>query len=342
MFKIFKCIFFLLSIIIIFQSCDRGKLFQQSRIAMDTITTITVVSASEEEAQRAIQAGFKEIEHIGFLLNYFSEHSEITAINKAAGKSPVKVSKETVEIIQRSLEIAEITEGAYDPTIGPVANLWDFARSKMPDPYLIQSKLSLVDYKKVHVNKENSTVFLEIRGMELDLGGIAKGYGADKAIEVIKSHGICAALVSVAGDIKCYGLKPGSRPWRIGIQNPRPTGDSVSDNMLASLPLQDQAISTSGDYQRYFIKKGIRYHHLLDPATGMPATGLISISLIAKEGVLADALCTGIFVLGIEKGIKILTSQGVEGVFVDENENVHITKRLANTLGTKKKYNIIN
>lgn len=342
MYKFVKSIFLLLSITLIFQACNREKLFQQRRIAMDTLTTITVVSVSEEEAQRAMEAGFEEIERIGFLLDYFSEQSEITAINKAAGRSQVKVSKETIEIIERALQIAEMTEGAYDPTIGPVAGLWDFSKSKVLELSALSSKLHLVDYRKVRIDEENSTVFLEDEGMELDLGGIAKGYGTDKAIEVIKSHGIRSALVSVAGDIKCYGLKPGSRPWRIAIQDPRPKGNSASDNILASLPLQDQAISTSGDYQRYFIKNGIRYHHLIDPATGMPAAGLISVSLIAKEGVLADALCTGVFVLGMEKGLKILKSQGIEGVFVDKNQDVYITKKLEETLDSDKKYNIIN
>ena len=341
MFRIVKYIFLLLSITLNLQACNREKLFQQSRFAMDTLTSITVVSVSKEEAQRAIQAGFEEIERIGVLLNYYSEKSEITAINKAAGKSPVKVSKETVEIIQRALEIAELTGGAYDPTIGPVESLWDFTRSKIPESSLIKSKLYLVDFRKVHVDKESSTVFLELEGMELDLGGIAKGYGADKAIEVIKSHGIRGALVSVAGDIKCYGLKPGSQPWRIGIQNPRAKGGSVNDNILVSLLLKEQAISTSGDYQRFFIINGTRYHHLLDPETGMPATGLISVSLIAKEGVLADALCTGVFILGMEKGLKVLKSQGVEGIFVDKYQNVYITKRLTSTLESNKEYNII-
>ena len=334
----FKHILIIALLIFTLPACQKDQLFQQSRIAMDTLATITVVSASSEEAEKAIQAGFAEIERLGMLLDYFSESSELTAINKGAGKSPVKVSKETLEVIKRAVEVAEMTEGAYDPTVGPVVSLWDFVKSKKPDHTVLETKLHLVDYRKVHIDQ--GTVYLEQEGMELDLGGIAKGYGADKAINVIKSLGVQAALVSIAGDIRGYGLKPDSTPWRIGIQNPRAKSDK--DNILASLPLKDLAISTSGDYQRYFIENGTRYHHLLVPQTGMPAKGLISVSLVAKEGVLADALSTGIFVLGMDKGLKIMKHHGVEGLFVDENQKIFVTPDMAKTLETPEKYIVIN
>jgi thiamine biosynthesis lipoprotein len=166
--------------------------------------------------------------------------------------------------------------------------------------------------------------------MLLDLGGIAKGYAVDKAIESIKRKGIKAALVSIAGDIRAFGMKPGSKPWKVGIQNPR------GEDVFVSLYLEDKAISTSGDYQRYFIKDGRRYHHILNPDTGYPASGVISVSVIAPEGYLADGLSTGVFVIGPEKGIRLLESLGVDGIIVDSNKKVFITDSLKGKINIEK------
>jgi thiamine biosynthesis lipoprotein len=333
---------FFLIIVLFFTHCSRDSLYRESRMSMDTLVSITVRSASKKEADHAIKAGFKEIEELADLLDYYSPTSEITAINKNAGKKPVKVSNQTLDVIKKSLEIARLTDGAYDPTIGPVMKLWDFVNKIKPEQSVLQENLPLVDYRKVDINVENSTVFLRNKGMELDLGGIAKGYAADRALDVITSQGIKAVLVAIAGDIKCSGLKPGEISWHVGIQSPRDDEKCVSENnILASLFLDDQAISTSGDYQRYFIENGIRYHHLLNPKTGMPSHELISVSLIAKMGVMTDALATGVFVMGIDKGIKLLTSLGIDGVFVDKDKKVFITEGLKNRLTISCDYSIV-
>ena len=169
--------------------------------------------------------------------------------------------------------------------------------------------------------------------MMLDLGGITKGYAADVAIEAIKSKGVKAALVAIAGDIKGFGLKPGSHPWKVGVQNPRPTDDKSKkeeddDDIFASLYLENKAISTSGDYQRFFIKDGKRYHHILDPRIGYSPSDVISVSVIAPEGYMADGLSTGIFILGRERGIKLLESMGLDGIIVDADRKIFLTKNL--------------
>lgn len=318
-------------------------MYKESREAMDTICIITVVSPSEREAREAIEAGFATIKKLEQLLNFFSPESEITAISRASGSSPVKVSKETLAIIKNAVEIADYTNGAFDPTIGPVIKLWGFSRQtpKPSKPSIdeIKNALRFVDYKKIKINVSASEVFLEKKGMELDLGGIVKGYAADMAIEAIKTKGIKAALVAIAGDIKGFGTKPDLKPWKVGIQSPRPA-DSKSkiegEDIFASLYLKDKAISTSGDYQRFFIKQGKRYHHILDPRVGYSASDVISVSVIAPHGFMADALSTGIFVLGREKGIKLLESMGLDGIIVDANKKIFLTKNLRGKINIEK------
>ncbi len=310
----------------------QDRLYRESRVVMDTITTITVVSPSEEEALRAIDAGFNEIERLEHLLNYFSPESEISRINRSSGIRPVKVSRETIEIIKKAIEISEATGGAFNPAIGPVIRLWGFSRQDraetIPSEEAIREALRLIDYRKIRINEEDSEVYLEVRGMELDLGGIAKGYAADRAIEVIKGMGIKAALVAVAGDIRGFGLRPNGQPWHIGIQDPRPPDDNP-DSVFATLYLRDMAISTSGDYQRFFIKDGKRYHHIIDPKTGYPSeSSIISASVIADRGFMTDGLSTAMFIFPPERAITLLESLGVDGVIVDINKRVYLTEGL--------------
>ncbi len=321
----------------------KDSIYRESRILMDTFCTITVISPSREKAREAVEAGFNRIKKIEHLLNYFSPESEITAVNRAAGNAPVQVSEETLDIIRKAVEIADSTNGAFDPTIGPLMKIWGFTSGTpapdVPAENKIRDALRLVDYKKIKINISTSEIFLGEKNMEIDLGGIAKGYAADRAIETIQGRGIQAALVTIAGDIKGFGLKPNLQPWKVGIQHPRPaenTSIKEGEDIFASIFLEDKAISTSGDYQRFFIKTGKRYHHILNPKTGYPADGSISVSVIAPQGFMADALSTGIFILGPEKGIELLESIGLSGILVDSNRNVFITKDLERKIDIEK------
>lgn len=334
-------------------------MFRESRLAMDTICTITVVSSSERQAKEAINAGFAEIKRLEDLLNFFSEQSEVTAINKSSGDKPVKVSEETEDIVEKAIKISEYTNGAFDPTIGPLMRPWGFSGLRdatqktpgIPQTEKIKKILPLIDYKKIKVNNITSEIFLEKKGMELDLGGIVKGYTADRVVRVIKAKGIKSALVSIAGDIKGFGLKPDAEPWKVGIQNPRPEDNPPEspntplwkrgvrgdfEDIFASLLLKDKAISTSGDYQRFFIKDGRRYHHILNPKTGFPADRVVSASVIAPDGYMADGISTGIFVLGPEKGIKLLKSLGLSGIIVDTNKKIFLTEDLKGKINIER------
>ncbi len=318
------CLLFILS------SCTpaQEKLYKETRTSMYTIVSITVSSDSEEKAKTAIDRAFNELDRLARLLNFYSEDSEVSMINRNAGDKPVKVSPETLEIIDKALYVSENTEGAFDITVGPVVRLWDFQNKVLPNEKLIKEKLKLVGYKNVIVDKEKSKVFLKTKGMQIDLGGIIKGYAADKAVEVLRKNRIKSGIVAIAGDIKVFGKRPPTGSdnglWNVGIQNPRQKSDK--DEIIAAIGLSDMAISTSGDYQRFFIKDGKRYHHLLNPKTGYPAYGCQSVTIITRDAAFTDAFATGIFILGHQKGMDVLKRLGFDGVIVDKDGKIHATE----------------
>jgi thiamine biosynthesis lipoprotein len=318
-------------------SCTKqDQMYKESRVLMDTFCTITVVSPSKEKAGEAIDAGFAEIKKLDKYLNNFEPDSEISTISREAGVKPVHVSEETLDIMKKTIGISDMTDGAFDPTIAPVLKLWKFsgrpADPSLPHGDALKSALKHVGYRKIKINSQSSGIYLEDKGMELDLGGIAKGYAADRAVEAIKAKGIKAALVAIAGDIRGYGLSTAGNAWKVGIQDPRPENPNSEkpwEDVFASVHLKDSAISTAGDYQRFFIKDGKRYHHIIDPATGYPSdSGLISVSVIAPEGYMADGIDTAILILGAEKGMKLLESKGLDGILVTADKKVLLTGNL--------------
>jgi thiamine biosynthesis lipoprotein len=323
-------------------------MYKESRVLMDTFCSITVISPSREKAQEAIEAGFAEIKKLEILINYFSDESELSEINRSAGIKPVRVSKETLELVNIAVHTSKITNGAFDPSIAPLIKLWDFSRQNkkpaIPASNYISNAMKLVDYEKIQINDITSEVYLKEKGMEIDLGGIAKGYAADKAVDAIKTKGIKSALIAVAGDIRGFGLNTTGKAWKVGIQNPRPESESEKpwEDIIASLQLEDRAISTSGDYQRFFFQNGTRYHHILDRSTGYPAkSDLISVTVIAPEGYVADGLSTAVFVLGAKKGLALINSMGIDAVLIDANRKVLVTENLKDKIDLlDKRYEI--
>ena len=208
--------------------------------------------------------------------------------------------------------------------------LWDFHRKVKPSDIEIRENIKFVNYKNIIINKEKSTVFLRKKGMMIDLGGIAKGYAADMAVEILKKNNIGSGIVAIAGDIVTFGKNPDGNKWNIGIADPRKNNDS--DKILAKIALSDKAISTSGDYQRFFIIDGQRFHHLLDPKTGYPADTCRSVSIVAGKGIYADAFSTAVFVLGAERGMKLVQELGkeleMEAVVIDKDGIIHTTPAL--------------
>lgn len=225
------------------------------------------------------------------------------------------VSPETVDVITQSLEMARLTDEGFNIAIGPAVALWDASgEGYLPNSAELESVRPLIDLKEVHVDDQARTIRLGRPGMQIDVGGIGKGFAADLAAAVMKKSGATAGVVAISGDIKTFGRMPDGQKFIFGIQHPRQEPGVI----LGTIELEDEAVSTAGDYQRYFEKNGVRYHHILDPVSLQPARGCQSVTVIARTGVMADGLDTGIFVMGPEKGMALIESlPDVEGVIVD-------------------------
>ncbi|MBI5101220.1 MAG: FAD:protein FMN transferase [Nitrospirae bacterium] len=333
---------FLLGLLLlaVIPSCgDSGRhTYQKSRAMMDTFVTMTVISESRQQSETAIQAAFNSIEEFGCLINFFSATSELSQINKNAGVREVRVSPAAFDLIEKALYVADKSAGAFDPTIGPVMRLWDFHNGVRPPDADIKKNLPLVNYRDVVINKKNSGVFLRKKGMLLDLGGIAKGYAADLAVGALKQHGITAGIVAVGGDVRTFGLRADGTAWNVGIKNPRQTG--AKDEIMGTIRLTDKAISTSGDYERYFISDGRRFHHILDPQTGYPSDRARSVSIIARDGVFTDGFDTAVFVLGPRRGLDLIKEINrdfeVDAIIIDVNGVIYETDRVKETIKDAK------
>jgi thiamine biosynthesis lipoprotein len=296
---------------------------RRSQFLMGTLVEISVIEKDEELATMAIQQAFQEIRRLENLMSIHIPDSEVSKINQAAGKDRIPISEELMAVIQRSLYWSEKTAGAFDITIGPAQELWDFDAPSLPSGNSIADAIKNIDYRKIQLEEQN--IFLPEKEMRLNLGAIAKGYAVDKAIDILKKNKIQSALINAGGDLKSIGKRSDQLNWRIGLQHPR-----NSESLLASFSISGNAVATSGDYQKYFEQNGKRYHHILDPKTGYPATtGSMSATVIAKNVMDADALSTAIFVLGSEKGIALLDSlDDVEGLIVDINEEARFSKNM--------------
>ena len=317
-------------VLLLGNSCDRNKMnaFRETRVSLFTVVTITVYSESEQKAKAAIDATYAELDRLGRLLNFYSEDSEVSTINRFSGIKPVKVSKDTLDVIDKALYVSRSTDGAFDLTIGPIVKLWDFEKKILPAEKAIKDKLYLVNYRNVVVDKVNSTVFLRKKGMQIDLGGIEKGYAAERAAGVLKKNGITAGIIAVGGEVKPFGTKPDGGIWRVGIKNPHQK--DKNDEIIAIVKLAGKAISTSGGYEKFFKKDGKLYHHILDPATGYPVYECQSVSVIAKNA--PDGFPTGIFVLGPQKGLKILKKLGLDGIIIDKSGEILTTEGIKDNL----------
>lgn len=276
--KITKFVLFCILLTIGLSGCAQDKKYQVSEVSMDTIVQLTIY---DKNAEQAAEKAIAQMRRLDGLLNSYNPQSEISRINEHSGHA-VQVSSDTLAVVSRALEYARKTNGAFDPTIGSVSKLWAIGKKGefVPDEAQIRAALSLVDYKQVEVNQAAQTVKLNKQGMILDLGGVAKGYILETMLKTLQDNGVKSALVNGGGDVLTLGKRADGKPWRIGVQDPRKVDDMLQ---VVDMDKYDQA-STSGDYQRYFIKNGVRYHHIFDPRSGYPSKGLISATIIGKQG----------------------------------------------------------
>jgi len=292
---------------------------------MGTLVTITSVARNEAAAQAAATAGFSEIHRLEKLLSTWIPTSELSQVNAAASVKPVNVSPETMTVVQRAIQAGVVTKGGFNVTIGPAIEAWSVTDGqRIPKESELDALRPLVDLQAVHIDLWKRTIFLEKAGMRIDVGGIGKGYAADQAAEVMREAGAIAGVVALAGDIKTFGRLPGGKMFPVGIQHPRKDG-----SVLAWIDLQDEAISTAGDYERFFERDGVRYHHILDPRTLLPVRSCQSVTVIAREGVWADGLDTGIFVMGPEQGMELVEQlPDVEAIIVDAEGRLLVSSGL--------------
>ena len=279
---------------------------------------IILMGDDEGSADKAVLQAFQEMKRIETLMSSWIDSSDVTRINRSAGKEWVKVSPETMEVIKKAKEISELSEGAFDITVAPLVDLWRKAREKKTPPSMedVKGKLDLVNFKNIGIDPKGR-VFLKKEGMAIDLGGIAKGHAVDKAFNVLRSLGYNNLIVNAGGDLRAGGTK-NNQPWSIGIQNPR-----EPQKILTRIPLSDVAVATSGDYQKFFIYQGKQYHHILNPKDGFPTEGCQSVTIVTKNCITADGLATAIFVLGPEKGYALCQKlDGVDCLIVYEEGKI--------------------
>lgn len=304
---------------------------KRAQMQMGTLVSITVVARNEAVAQAAATAGFAEIRRLEELLSTWISTSELSRVNASAGIKPIHVSTETLTVVHRAMQAAEMTDGGFNIAIGPAVGAWSVIDGqRIPEESELDALRPLVDLRAVHVDVRKQTIYLDKAGMRIDVGGIGKGYAADQAVEALRRAGAIAGVVALSGDIKTFGRLPGGKKFPVGIQHPRKDG-----SVLAWIDLEDEAISTAGDYERFFERDGVRYHHILDPHTLRPARRCQSVTVVAREGIWADGLDTGIFVMGVESGMQLVEAlPDVEAIIVDVEGHVHVSSGLRNRIRT--------
>ncbi|MHB8034572.1 thiamine biosynthesis protein ApbE [Clostridium botulinum] len=293
--------------------------------------TIINIKAYGKNADKAVQSSVDKISDIENKMSLNISTSEVNKINKNAGISPVKVSKNTFDVVKASLIYSEKSKGSFDITVEPLVSIWGIGtdKARIPSKDEISTALKLINYKDVVINEKESTVMLKRKGQAIDLGAIAKGYTADELKKVLLNYNVSSAFLSLGGNVYVLGNKPDKTPWKIGVQNPlEPRGD-----YLGIVSVSDKSVVTSGNYERFFERNGKRYHHIFDTKTGYPAEkGLISVSIISDKSIDGDALSTSVYTLGLDEGKKLIESlNNVEAVFVTKDKKVYITSGLKDT-----------
>ena len=300
----------------------KAPLYERDRKLMGTIFRIAVASAPASRCQKPVDEAFEEIARLETLLSEWLPSSDISRINAAAGKAPVRVGPEAIAVVKKGLEISKLSQGAFDLSWAALRQVYLFepGKTQAPDPEFIRQRLALVRWQDVKVDEKKQRVFLKRRGMAIGTGGIAKGYALDRAAEMLDAAGLEQYMLFAGGQVQVRGMR-GDRPWRVGIQHPR------KNDYFAFFEATSGSISTSGDYEHSFVDdKGKHWHHIIDPRTGLPVEKMASVTLITKRGIDADALSTASFVLGPQKAMAMLAKEGsAEAVLVDTDLRVHIT-----------------
>jgi FAD:protein FMN transferase len=288
---------------------------------------LSAVGNREDWALTRIEAGVREIQRIEQLLTTFSEDSETNLINSKAGIAPVKVSGETFELIERCNRLSQITQGAFDISYGSIdKRLWNFdpSMTRLPDEKTAKKMVRLINFKNIVLDRATTSVMLKEKGMRIGFGGIGKGYAAEKAKAVMREMGVQSGVVNASGDLTAWGYQPGGRPWTIGIVDP-----DVPATVIGILDITDMAVATSGNYEKYALIDGKRYSHTINPRTGLPVTGIKSVTIVCPYAEIADAMATPVMVMGVKAGMHMINQlDHLEAVVIDDDGQVFVSNHI--------------
>ncbi|MGV8103982.1 MAG: FAD:protein FMN transferase [Mesotoga sp.] len=316
---------------------EQTTVIESDGFCMSTEITYKAFGENAAPAVTQAKAALLRLENI---LSRFIPGSEVSVINKNAGKGYVNISSETFEVLSCASRISEISGGLFDITVGPMIDLWNYKHSfQVPEDEKIRHALSLVNYRDLMLNSDEQSASLRRPEQSIDLGGIGKGYASDCLVKTLQKYGVVSAFVNIGGNVSTLGNKPDGSSWSVGIRHPRYIG-----YLIGAVKVTGQAVVTSGDYERYFIDDtGKRRHHIINPTTGYPVeSGLISVTVVADSAMIADGLSTAIFAAGMDKGLGYLTHfPGVDVVLVDNRQRIFITRGLKETYQTVEGIDVI-
>ena len=287
---------------------------------------ITLVAKDADEANIAIDMAITEITRIEKLISSWDKNSQTSEINRNAGIKPVQVDEELFQLIQRAIKISKLTNGAFDISYASMDKVWFFdgSMTKMPSEEVIKKSVEKVGYQNIVLDEENHSVFLKLNGMKIGFGAIGKGYAADKAKALLQEKGVISGIINASGDLNTWGKQPNGKDWLVAIVNPL-----NKEKVFSWMPVNNSAVVTSGNYEKYVKFNNTVYTHIIDPRTGYPATGILSVTIFTKTAELADALATSIFVMGLDTGLDFINQlKGVECIIIDENNKMITSKNI--------------
>ena len=302
------------------------QIFKKKQNLLGSPFEITVVATDSIQGNQFTDLAIAEVKRIENLISDWIPTTQISKVNQNAGITPVKVDKEVYDLVERATKISKLTSGAFDISYASMDKIWKFDGSmkEMPSPEAIKKSVETVGYQNIILNPKDTTIFLKNKGMKLGLGGIGQGYIADKIKVLLQEKGCKSGIVNVSGDINTWGKQPSGELWTVGIVNPM-----NKNKVFATFPLDNSAVETSGSYEKFVTFNGKRYSHIIDPRTGYPASGIVSVSVFSKQTELADALATGIFVLGVEVGLDLINQlNGIGCIIVDDKGTIHVSKNI--------------
>lgn len=294
-----------------------------SRELMGTRVSIELWSENAEAGRNAIEAVMAEMQRLDMMMNPWNPASELSRVNREASSSPVVTTPEIMSVLERAQHYSRLSAGAFDISFASVGQYYDYRTGEAPDKEQLTRERGNIDFRAIVLDADAGSVAITRHGLQIDLGGIAKGYAVDRGIDILQRQGIVAAVITAGGDSRILG-DLGDRPRTIGIRHPRREGEYV-----AMIPLADTAISTSGDYERFFMRGEVRFHHILDPDTGRSAQGVQSATVLAPLAIDTDALSTTTFVLGVERGLELINRlEGVDAIIIDGEGKLHYSADL--------------